>query len=307
MKMSAELTACVDQSLAEALGLDDADFTNLPHRRWLYGTHLLRQEVTVIAAPSGIGKSSLAIGMAVCMAVDKDLLGETIWGTGSKVLYINGEDDREEMLRRVDAFCDKHKVAQQNLTGRFFVFGKDNWETQKLRLLHIEKQTSRLHDNGIAHLEAMLDDIRPDLVVLDPLVNFCAGGDVDDDAVMALVMMKLKRMARKFECAVLIVHHATDGRRLSGVDIRGASTTIVPIPMTAEKAKRLGVLPSERWRYFKLCWKSKLAPRSDEAPWYERVNIELPNAEPPTYPSGDEVRVVVRAKISPARNAASGE
>jgi hypothetical protein len=144
------------------------------------------------------------------------------------------------------------------------------------------------------------------LLVLDPLTTFFGGGNVDDDGVRALVIMQLKRMARKFDCAIMIVHHTTDGCRLSSVDIRGASTTIVPVPMTAKEAKQLGVLPSERWCYFKVASKSRLTPPSDNTPWYERVNVELPNAEPPTYESGDELRVVVRAKLSPARNAASG-
>ena len=62
------------------------------------------------------------------------------------------------------------------------------------------------------------------------------------------------------------------------------------------------MLPSERWRYFKVASKSRLTPPSDETPWYEHVPVELPNVEPPRYESGDQVRTVVRAKLSPASN-----
>ena len=43
-------------------------FSNIPHRRWLYGTYLIRGEITVVAAPGGAGKTALATGMAVEIA-----------------------------------------------------------------------------------------------------------------------------------------------------------------------------------------------------------------------------------------------
>ena len=44
--------------------------------------------------------------------------------------------------------------------------------------------------------------------------------------------------------------------------------------------------------------KSNLAPLSAEAPWYELASVELPNAEPPTYPHGDRVQAVKRAHLT---------
>lgn len=181
---------------------------------------------------------------------------------------------------------------------RLIVYGSDDWKIEKLSLLRTDQESRSLDQAGIDHLTGFLSDHRPDLLVLDPLIIFSGGGDIDDDAVMALVMMELKRMAGKFDCAVMIVHHMTKGRGLNSVDIRGTSTAIMAIPMTAEEAKQLRVTQSETWRYFKVASKSKLTPPSDDAPWYERVNVELPNAEPP-YKTGDEVTVAVRAKLSP--------
>ena len=43
----------------------NVSFTNIPHRRWLYGTYLIRGEITVLAAPGGAGKTALATGIAV--------------------------------------------------------------------------------------------------------------------------------------------------------------------------------------------------------------------------------------------------
>src|SRR5262249_1738857 len=56
--------------------------------------------------------------------------------------------------------------------------------------------------------------------------------------------------------------------------------------------------PSERFRYFKVvASKSNLAPASSDTPWYELCTVELPNAEPPVYPSGDRVQAVARKQF----------
>ena len=88
-------------------------FSNIPHRKWLYGHDLVRGELTVIGSPGGAGKSSLAIGMAICVATNREQLGEKIrGGTGLKALVINGEDSTDEIRRRVHAFCLAHGIAE---------------------------------------------------------------------------------------------------------------------------------------------------------------------------------------------------
>jgi hypothetical protein len=280
-------------------------FANIPHRRWLYGVDLIRGEITVLAAPGGVGKSSLAIGMGVAIATGKALLEDKIWGNDLTVFYMNGEDSGTEMLRRIWAFCLKHGIAEKEL-GRLLVAGADDWRTQRLSLLRTEKGNSLLDESGVAHLEALFEHIRPDLIVLDPLVTFCGGGNVNDNAVMALVMRALKRLAGKFDCAVLVIHHTRKGGDLNSADaISGASAivnlarrAIMTVPMTEQEATKLGTLPSLRSRYFKVVSsKSNLAPRLDITPWYELANEVLPNAEPPIYTSGDRVQAVVRARL----------
>jgi hypothetical protein len=65
---------------ANWIGRSGISFSNIPHRPWLYGVDLVRGELTVIGSPGGIGKSSLAIGMAICVATNRELLGENILG-----------------------------------------------------------------------------------------------------------------------------------------------------------------------------------------------------------------------------------
>ncbi|MGO9682446.1 MAG: AAA family ATPase, partial [Beijerinckiaceae bacterium] len=110
-------------------------FSAIPHRRWLYGVDLVRGEITVVGSPGGAGKTSLAIGMAISIAVGRSLLDEKIFGEdGLEALYINAEDSGIEMKRRTWAFCLKHNIAEQDL-NRLYVAGTDDPHVQRLSFL----------------------------------------------------------------------------------------------------------------------------------------------------------------------------
>ena len=283
-------------------------FSNIPHRRWVYGTYLIRGEITYEAAPGGIGKTAHTIGMAVEIATGTEVLGEKIWGRDLKVLNINGEDGGAEINRRVHAFClaHAHKLAGQDL-GRLYVVGVDDPRAKSLSCLHVNDRGATVLNKAGFDVQSALEALRPDVLILDPLVAFCGGGNMNDNAVMALVSRELKRLAAKFDCAILINHHTRKGSRgndsaAEAEEISGASS-IVNLArralrlktMTDSEAKLFGVLPSEQWRYLKLVdAKSNLAPRSADSPWYQLHSVELPNAEPPIYPHGDNVQAIAR-------------
>jgi AAA domain len=279
-------------------------FANIPHREWLYGFDLVRGELTVIGSPGGAGKSSLAIGMAICAATDRELLGEKIrGGSNLKALVINGEDSTDEIRRRVYAFCLAHGVAESDLNGLTVVGANDGWVQRISFLTTNEKGMSALNQDGLDALQLALDALDPDLIVLDPLVSFCAGGNMNDNAVMASIMRKLKEIAARYECAMLIVHHTRKGGEAGNVEtISGASAitnlarrAIMPAPLTDDDVRRLAVLPSERFQHFKLVdAKSNLAPRATDSPLYRLHSVELPNPEPPLYPNGDNVQAITR-------------
>ena len=149
--------------------------------------------------------------------------------------------------------------------------------------------------------------MQPDLLVLDPLVAFCGSGDMNTSAVVAPVIRELKRLATESNCAVLIIHHTRKGGEKDNAEAISGSAAMVNlarralmvVPMTESEATKFGVLPSERWRYFKLVdAKSNFAPRSADSPWYLLHSVDLPNAEPPVYLFGDSVQAVQRVNLS---------
>ena len=102
-------------------------FSNIPHRRWLYGTYLIRGEITVAGRARWRWQDSARYrnGRRDCGrhgASRREDLGRH----DLKVLYINAEDSRTEIKRRIWAFCLAHanKIAEQNL-DRLYVAGAD--------------------------------------------------------------------------------------------------------------------------------------------------------------------------------------
>ena len=289
-------------------------FSNIRHRRTLYGHDLVRGEVTVLGSPGGVGKSSLAIGMAVSLVVGKELLDERIRGSDLKVLLINAEDGTDEIRRRVWAFCLAHQVAEHEL-DRLYAAGADDCRVQALSFLKPNQQGySELDTTGLAQLRAALQSLSPDVVILDPLVALCASGNMNDNPSMSLVMRTLKALAAEFDCAILVVHHTRKNAEAGTADaISGAASivnlarrAIMPVTLSGDEAMPLGILPSERLRHFKLVdAKSNLAPRSADLPIYRLQGVELPNQEPPIYPFGDNVQAVVRVNPPPQAGGAA--
>jgi AAA domain len=124
------------------------------------------------------------------------------------VLVINGEDSGIEIKRRIWAFCLAYanKIPVQS-PARLIVAGANDQQVQRLSFLTAERNISTLDQSGFQVLESALAALQPDLLILDPLVAFCGGGNMNDNAVMAQVIRELKRLATKFDCAISVVHH----------------------------------------------------------------------------------------------------
>lgn len=187
------------------------------------------------------------------------------------------------------------------------IAGADDSWVQSISFLRTnEKGMSTVNQDGLDALQLALDVLHPDIIVLDPLVSFCAGGNMNDNSGMSLVMRKLKGIAAHNQCAVLIVHHTRKGGDAGNVEaISGAAAitnlarrAIMPAPLTDDDIKRLGILRSERLQYFKLIdAKSNLVPRAADSPLYRLLGVELPNPEPPLYRNGDNVQAITRVVL----------
>ena len=86
----------------------------------------MERVVSLLIAPGGTGKSMLALYIAVCVAAGIPLFGRFPAKVPRKVLFISGEDDLEELKRRlfkilVDESAEVRTLVAQNLVFIDFI------------------------------------------------------------------------------------------------------------------------------------------------------------------------------------------
>lgn len=296
--------------LVDPFGHLTVDPDNIPpHRQWSVGTKLVKGEVAILAAKGGWGKSAYTTALLCSAASGRDLLNEVIWGSPKRVLYINSEDDTDEVQRKFIAADQHHELTRAQLQN-IMIRGVNTPGHETLTIG--DESAPRVNEAGFTALDQIIARACAEIVALDPVGTFCPAG-LNNNGVMGQVMLRLKRLAKKHNCAILVVHHTRKDGDLTNVDAIGGASAIVNqaqvalmlVRMTAEESKNFkGILPSEVWRYFRIVdAKTNLAPPGASTQWYQLVSHELPNAELPTYSKGDGVQVV--DKLDPAKLSAS--
>lgn len=285
-------------------------FGRVSHRQWVLAPDLLRGEVTVLASPGGAGKSSFAIATCIAAVTATPLLLKRVNGGPKRVLYINAEDGRDEMTRRIWAAAIHHSVPESTLST-LVLLGADDWQVHRLCFLNSDRHGQALNQSAFDALDMFVGGCKADIVVLDPLIAMCGTGNMNDNAVMGTVMRSLKLIAQRHRAAFLVLHHTRKGVDTNSADSIGGASAIVNLSrralqiasMTHEEAARNGVLPSDRCSFFRIvASKSSLVPATPDSEWYRLISVTLPNSEPPEYPNGDNVQAVERV-VLPIRDA----
>lgn len=275
------------------------DPATIPPREWLFGTRLIRRFVSVLAAPGGVGKSALALGIAVSLASGRPILGERVHHS-VPVWVLNLEDPLEELNRRVAALMRLHALPDETVAGRLYL---NSGRARRLTMASFDEGAGAIaHPDRDALIAAALAAGIGALVV-DPFVK-SHRLDENSNAQIDAAATAWAEVAEATGAAVLLVHHvrkaSAAGAGLGDVDTaRGAKAltdaaraAFLLSVMTPEEAQNLSVPERERWRHVRLDdAKANLAPRAEAARWFRLESISLGNSTP-DYPNGDTVAAV---------------
>jgi AAA domain/Primase C terminal 2 (PriCT-2) len=268
-----------------------------PKRLWLHGTDLVRGAVSLIVAPGGRAKSTWLIACALACASGRALLDAHVFGGPLRVLYISTEDSSSEMALRIRAAMSHHQLTDADVPG-LSVIGAERWG---LPLLHAIGNAPQIYQPGWAALIAELDQAKPDVLAIDPLINAMGGVSTNENSAAALMMGQLAATAATRSISVILAHHASKGRDpLSAESAMGAATftnlarIVLGIePLGGLGATRLGVPPWEAKSIFRVVGtKQNFSPPNATDRWFRLLTVEVQNAQPPVYPNGDRVAVV---------------
>jgi AAA domain len=275
------------------------DPKKVPRRQFVYGKHLVRGYLSATVAPGGVGKSSLALVEAVAMATGKTLLG--IATAPRRVWYVNLEDPREEIERRIAAICLHFGITADELGDRLYFDGREI----EIVLATQTRSGYAIAAPAVDALTAALKGGRFDVFIVDPFVSTHRVSENDNMAIDA-VAKKLGAIAGEADCAIELIHHVrkTGGLEVTVEDGRGASALVnatrssrVLNRMSKEEADKAGV-GEERGYYFRADsgGKANLVPPSAKATWYRLQNVALGNGSNDGVDDQDYVGVVTSWK-----------
>ena len=187
------------------------------------------REVTVLAGPTGVGKSSLMLTLAAHGSVGRTF-GPFEPRYAFDSLVVNAEDSTIIMQGRLWATCKVHKMDYQSIINGDSIHLVDDKE--ELVLVEVVKGEVIIPERTIAFFDMMMKRF-PKIRVwfLDPLGQMMGSGiNENDNGQMGVVMRRIMWLARRFNVAIVLGTHVAkrlmesrDFDPASVDNIRGAS------------------------------------------------------------------------------------
>jgi hypothetical protein len=177
-------------------------------QRWLVTGLWLEQAVGIIGAEPKCCKSFLALDLAVAVASGTACLRHFPVPTAGRVLLYAAEDALHIVRRRLEGICAAAQVS----------FGGLDLQVITAPTVRLDLPADR------ERLEKTVETLKPRLLVLDPFVRLhrC---DENASGEVAPLLAYLRELQRRYELAVVLVHHAKKGggRIRAGQALRGSS------------------------------------------------------------------------------------
>lgn len=217
-------------------------------------------ELCVVGAPRAIGKSWLAMNLAVLVAEGDGLvMGSLPVRSATRVLYAQGELMRWNSARRWRMLCSNGEPP----AGIAETFTPFRLSVRRV----VEEVTTPSGGRGREEYFKGVLDPRVEqtvaeggfgMLILDPWATYFAGNENSNDEVEA-ALNELRKLALRYSTAIVIFHHLkklSEGRDLED-QWRGASrladwasTRVTLLPHYSDKqAEEAGLTPVEARRY----------------------------------------------------------
>ncbi len=169
--------------------------TGFPSLDALLGGGLRRGDLVVLAGDVGVGKSALALGVALRAAA-----------AGHAVAFLTGEMTAERVVERALAMQGRTRIDDLR-RGVLDDTAHEGVAAAALALRTRAPVIERLQGTGVAGVSDLLvQHLGIDLVVVDP-VQFLASGEQPLDEALARLARELKELAMRRSAAVLAVSH----------------------------------------------------------------------------------------------------
>ncbi len=175
--------------------------------RWLIEGLWAREGLGLIAGSPKTGKTWLALDIAVSVASGQPALGRFAVPKPGPVLIYPAEDRPGAVRDRVDGICHVRNLDLATLPLHILT----------AETLRLDEQRDR------TGLERVLARLRPELLLLDPLVRL-HGGDENSATHVSQLFGYLRALQRRFALSIIVTHHISKRTHAHpGQGLRGSS------------------------------------------------------------------------------------
>jgi hypothetical protein len=185
-------------------------------RDWVIEGLIPAGRVTSLLGNGGLGKTLLAVQIAVHVAINRAIFGKQV--SGGTVLGIFCEDETEELERRARAACSGEEIALDCL-DRLYMTSRDGQDN----LLCTFEREQILATMFYRELEATIATIKPRLTILDTAADLFGGDFMSTPQVRQFLKVALGGLCVRHETAILLLAHPSASAMATG-DGGGFST-----------------------------------------------------------------------------------
>lgn len=168
------------EELASLKGIDD----------WRISNMLVPRGLGLITGRPGVGKTQLAFQMAADLACNRDAFLDREISEKTKVLFLSLEMNMYQLAHIAKPVFDRYpEMNQEDLS----IYAKGE-------MLPLDQ------DSGQAYFEALLNSIKPGVVIIDSLSHM-ASAELTSDTEMKVAFEFLQRARNEFNFGLVIIHH----------------------------------------------------------------------------------------------------
>lgn len=197
--------------------INPADWEGLPvpPREWIVPELVPHKTVTLLGGDGSVGKSLLAMQLGAARSVAREWIG--LLPEPGRTLILSAEDDADEMHRRIE---DIRKFYGARMT-----------DFADLRLVDLVGEDSvlgalmkgQIEPTPMYHaLDVYMTEWRPSLTILDVLADMFAGDENSRPQSRQFIGL-LKKLARKHDCAFLLLSHPSLTGMSTGTGMSGST------------------------------------------------------------------------------------
>jgi RecA-family ATPase len=190
----------------------------IPTRKWIVPGLIPCNTVTLLTGNGGDGKSLLAVQLLKSSVTHTRWLGREVKNV--RCLGIFSEDDKDELMRRLDGTLTAENLSFADLDGLTLI-DRDGEDSVMYEAQH--NDTVGRTTEFFARTCQTIQTLGAELVVLDSLYNFFSGNENVRSQANQFVG-ELKRICRRLGCAVVLVAHPSRAGMGQGGDGTAGNT-----------------------------------------------------------------------------------